>query len=547
MEQIIFQKTGNFWIDNGILGLFHSLVQYENQFLKSGISFELDSDGLVIIATGTKPRETLLLALGKIREYLSEPGIYINKSENGYRWFYDQEKDSFHFYLKNSYKPHLRNNFFSAKPDDNGKIYPPGVIKKVEKKKLVMNERQYEKYLVFKKMNEETFKAMTNKEREEGFLNGGTYYAFGRDFRKLTWDYFEEGKKVCGISGFQSKKQMDINGMYSPFFTGKESGEFNFASYLEKKPKISSKYAFALLFAPMNLRYLLVKEPNDRDFRFKHYFLIHDSNLRSLHRFYNRIHTPAEILNSHRVHYCNFENEIIGVQYEAESMMSFLISIYMQLKGEFRRDELLSKTIFTFGNDGNIFRDVKEYTKVAALFEFFKHLSQEDEWPHFLNLIRYFSEKKGDKNYETIWRNRLCDNILSFKPIAITIEQYLGSVRMKSGGGIPFLDSIITIYNQTTQPDMKSEMVEMCKSLGNRIGRYCREKNDSGILFSIRNSRNRIDFLKVLSESQFRTGISYSEEFFKELPDDPKWEEYKALVSIFAMNSFLYDPAKAKN
>jgi len=35
-----------------------------------------------------------------------------------------------------------------------------------------------------------------------------------------------------------------------------------------------------------------------------------------------------------------------------------------------------------------------------------------------------------------------------------------------------------------------------------------------------------------LAETQFRTGVSYSETFFKDLPDNSQWEEYKALVSI---------------
>lgn len=87
---------------------------------------------------------------------------------------------------------------------------------------------------------------------------------------------------------------------------------------------------------------------------------------------------------------------------------------------------------------------------------------------------------------------------------------------------------------------MKAEMVEVCKSIGNRIGAYCREKDDKGILFSIRNAKNRTEFINVLAETQFRTGVSYSETFFKDLPDDSEWEEYKSLVSIFAMNSFLY-------
>lgn len=148
---------------------------------------------------------------------------------------------------------------------------------------------------------------------------------------------------------------------------------------------------------------------------------------------------------------------------------------------------------------------------------------------------------KGDK-YDTTWRNRLCSDLLHFRCIAKTIEWYFGEVKLKEKepSSIYNLDKIISIYNNKTQFNMKSEMVEICKSIGNRIGRYCRENDNKGILFSIRNAKNRAEFLNVLAESQFRTEVSYSEEFFKSLPDTPQWEEYKALVSIFAMNSYMY-------
>jgi hypothetical protein len=167
----------------------------------------------------------------------------------------------------------------------------------------------------------------------------------------------------------------------------------------------------------------------------------------------------------------------------------------------------------------------------------------------FINFIKHFIrklERKGKIEYDSLWRNRLCKNILSFQSIYQTIESYLSEVKMREASSLAFLDKIIQIYNQNTQSIMKAEMVDICKRIGNSIGRYCREKEDKGILYAIRNCRNRIDFLKVLSESQFRTEVSFGEEFFKELPDNSHWEEYKSLVSIFAMNSFLFNPSKSK-
>jgi hypothetical protein len=284
----------------------------------------------------------------------------------------------------------------------------------------------------------------------------------------------------------------------------------------------------------------------------KNYFVLYDNNLKDLESFYDII--VANVNNLARPDFCSFETQIIGTQYESESFFNFLLSVYAQVNQRIDRDKrrgiLFKKSVFTLSNDGNIFRDVKEYTSLNALFELFDCFEDNgtDERSYrepFLNFVRYFSQRLDSGKYDTTWRNRLCSDILSFRSILKTVEWFMGEVKMKEDrGNIIFLDKIIEIYNSKTQKTMKTEMVDICKTVGNRIGAYCREKDDKGILFSIRNAKNRTEFLNVLAETQFRTEVSYSETFFKELPDDSQWEEYKALVSIFAMNSFLFKDKK---
>jgi hypothetical protein len=286
----------------------------------------------------------------------------------------------------------------------------------------------------------------------------------------------------------------------------------------------------------------------------KHYFILYDDNLKELESFYDIIN--ANINNLTKPDFCSFETQIIGTQYESESLFNFLLSVYAQVNQRINRDKrrgiLLSKSVFTLSNDDNIFRDVKEYTSLNALFELFDCFEnyKDDERSYrepFLNFIRYFTQRLDSGKYDTTWRNRLCSDILSFRSILKTIEWFLGEVKIKEDkGNILFLDKIIEIYNFKTQKNMKAEMVDICKAVGNRIGAYCRENDDKGILFSIRNAKSRTEFLNVLAETQFRTGVSYSETFFKELPDNSQWEEYKALVSIFAMNSFLFKEIEKK-
>jgi len=176
---------------------------------------------------------------------------------------------------------------------------------------------------------------------------------------------------------------------------------------------------------------------------------------------------------------------------------------------------------------------VKEYTSISDLFDLFDCYAEveNDERNYtelFINFIRYFNKRLDSGKYDTTWRNRLCSDILSFRSIHKTIEWFMGEVKIKEeSGNFAYLDKIIEIYNNKTQKNMKTEMVEICKAIGNRIGAYCREKDDKGILFSIRNAKNRTEFLNVLSETQFRTEVSYGENFFKELPDNAQWRNTK--------------------
>lgn len=535
MNSIELKKTGNFWVDNGIVGLFKIIKDRVCKNINcDGFEIKLLPERLLIASTNEASLSDLLETA---QNELSK--AYVSTSEKNYRWYYNEVEDKFCLFQKKSYRPHLRGTFFNAKPEYEGTIYLPEVLKEevVNKtpKKKNMTAKQYEAFLLFKEANKEIFnKNITAKEREEGFLNTPSKYVFGDKFNA---SFLEKGKKFCGFSDGLYKEVIDINGMYSPFLTG-TSGELNFASFLGKKQQISALYAFVALFAPYNLYFQL---QND----LKNYFILYDSNLKELSNFYNTIQPDISQLKN--ADYCNFESYITGTQYEAESLFNFLISIYKQVQTKLDKDkrrELFSKSVFTLSNDGNIFRDVKEYTSLVKLFDLFDAFTNRKQANHlndFLNLVRFFNKKIKANDYDTTWRNRLCSDILSFRSIHKTVEWFMGEVKMKEeSSNVYQLDNILEIYNQKTQLNMKPEMVDLCKRIGNSIGRYCREKDDKGILFSIRNAKNRSEFLNVLAETQFRTEVPYSEDFFKELPDGREWEEYKSLVSIFAMNSFLY-------
>jgi hypothetical protein len=606
---ITFKKTNSFWIDNGIVGLFKVLEQIKERdpILGTGENFiEYDlllgkDDLKITLLNPSNLRDSedelhpdLLTILNEAK--VTVVNTYLTTTKNA-GWFF--RDNAFVVYRKNDFKMHLKSFFTGKTPKTEGGICVPFDKKEVtrilESHKIPFNkskdgtisltERYFKNYSGKKEndkkevvipnlkvtdvkasdriMSEEEFISFFNFIEHEslltiegakpislagrGFHNTQPAHEIGNEFSST---FLEKGSKFCSFSGEKVKIADVVTGMDFPFMTGK-SGELNFASNLEGKALISSKYAFIGLFSLSQLHFL------NQD-KTKNYFILYDNDLKELSNFYNIIQIDlSQLKNSN---YCNFTTSMYNLEFESETLFNFALSIYKQVKGKLgkdKRNQLFSKSVFTFTNDGNIFRDVKQYSSLNSLFDLFEAFGESSDekmnFEHFLNFIRFFIKKmktsKGEK-YDTTWRNRLCSDLLNFRSIAKTIEWYFGEVRLKEEkpSAIFYLDKIISIYNSKTQFNMKSEMVDLCKSIGNRIGRYCREANngsgDKGVLYSIRNSKNRIEFLKTLSESQFKTQVLIGEDFFKNLPDTPQWEEYKALVSIFAMNSFLYVPDK---
>lgn len=601
-KDIVFQKTGNFWMDNGIVGLFRILEKLKEDNKINDVNVKLTTNALTLSINtegedneqaqldlfgekSTQDKEDIpefiLEALNKAKDFATSN--YLGFTKN-YGWIY--QNGEFKEYQKTDFKMHLKpffvgktgipegslnlpsgNDLINILKEANLKIKidsPKNTVelldfelqsfeskkdKVVKKTNLILSTKKGEKgesernrnmslnelkgFLTF--MSENHKKILPDGKTKfevttKGYLNNPPKYNIGSNFAD---NFLKIGKRVCAFSGEKLAAIDSVTGMDYPFLTGKR-GEMNFASHLNIKPMISAKYSFIALFSFYNLHYSLQDE-------LKNYFVIYDSNLKELNNFYHGIESSIDQIRN--VDYANFKNELIGTQHEQEALFAFVISIFKQSQARLQKDlrkDVLTKIIFTFTNDGNIFRDVKEYTSLESMFDLLSSFQEAGVLTNFLSLVQSLQKKLKENKYDTTYRNRFSSAVLNFQSIHSIIELFLGEVRIKEEKPFPLgkLDDIISIYNKKIS-DMDNKMVELCKSVGNRIGRYCRETDDKGILFSIRNVRNRIDFLKVLSESQFRTEVLYSEEFFTRLPDTPQWEEYKSLVSIFAMNSYL--------
>lgn len=540
MDNIRIEKTGNFWIDNGIVGLYKILSELEKEEC-----YELTASGLEF---SFEEERDLVDILNKARQEVV--AHYLKKTGN-FGWIY--KNTAFDVYERTDFKMHLKPFFTGKTPKTEGALLVPDA-KESElggKGRRMTNSE----YAGFQKFRENNAGRIENNKKlkieNKGFINNPPAYEIGNDF---SFEFFERGKNICSISGRKYKLTSVVTGMDYPFLTGK-SGELNFSSFLKGKPQLSTLYSFVALFSFYNLNYLLQDD-------MKHYFVLYDGNLESLSEFLNTVIIKIEQLS--KPDFCSFETEIIGTVYESEALFNFLLSTYNQLKLDFEEEKyderkLFTKSVFTLSNDGNIFREVKEYTSLTDLFNLFEAFAfdnkEQSYFNHFKNFVKHFTQRLDSGKYDTIWRDRLCDEILNFKSIVGTLESYLGEVKIKEEkGSIPYLDKILFIYNQKTNNKMNADLVKLCQNIGINIGIYAYAEKDRSCLYSLRNAKSRVEFLKALELIQFRIMESdkvadqYKTknylEFFTNLPDGRDWEEIKSMVSIFSMNSYLHEKQK---
>ena len=536
LSKIAIKKTGNFWLDAGLVGLANSLKEVvrdhhldeddESTIAKS----ELDANSFSLMAES--PGINLLKILKSTK---ANNQNYLLRKTGNKGWILNHNEE-FEVYEKTDFFMHLKPFFAGKTPIHEGKVVHVPEGKSYKGNALILNDEQSKAFLKFKNANEDC------RLKDEGFIHECPKYSLGSE---VTEDIFSEGKNFCQFGKASFKKVEEVTGIHFPFLSSYGRGEINFAPNLSKKPKISSLYAFVSEFS---FRQLYFQSQADR----VHYFLVHDPSLKEM-RDFNYELTGSFTKRADNL-WQNFKSVIPGCTYSSENILVFLLSMYSQIKNELKRDRLFTKKIYTFSTDKKLFSNVTVFSKMYRLFDFFRYAGDQALNEFFKSLI----EKKGDK-YETIHRDKVANKILNFLPINHEIELFLSEVRLTDGIPLKNCQNIVSNYNEFINL-MDENSIELCKKVGLMIGGYVAESGDKRILYAIRNARNRIDFLKVLSEGQFRMADYYEiklkqrddnleeekvyapvigHDFIVKIPGDRTWSEFKSLVSIFAMNFYM--------
>lgn len=115
MNNLKIEKTGNFWIDNGIVGLYRILCDLGCEDF-CGIT----ADGLELSFDN---EDSLVEMLNKAR--IDVVSNYLKKTEN-FGWVYT-DKSEFELYQRTDFKMHLKPFFTGKTPKTEGALLIPEV------------------------------------------------------------------------------------------------------------------------------------------------------------------------------------------------------------------------------------------------------------------------------------------------------------------------------------------------------------------------------------------------------------------------------------
>lgn len=568
MQTISFQRTANFWLDNGIIGLYRILMALFSDDRQTGSDLDIKLTPNALIVTANDLTKVMNAALGLVTEHY----LYV-KDDNNFGWMYVQDKNRFETYVKKNWALHLKGFFKGKTPETEGGLLTKEAAKALKekgkslsRKKAVMSDSQEVAFHKFLEANNLYIPKKGDKKEKgkikisgEGVLNTSPVYELKDKFELQMND---EGRALCLLSGVFVKSAKKMAGTNYPFVTG-ESGEINFASNLSAELAMSSLFAFVSMFSHYNLFYSGQDEAWN-------YFALFDTNLESLNDFYTHLLNKSEETDEKRKIWCNFKKAIMVTNYPNETLLNFLLSAYTHIDRELYRDKMLTKTVYSFAHDGSIFQSVREFSKIDPLFRLFdklqeQGLTKERVLPWLFGCFKRVQLKHGKPQDDTFYRESFSSRILDFTDLYDVIEEFLFEVglredeRKKVNHSIPnwALNIFIKTYYLEVL-NMDKQMLDRCVSLGMRIGNLCKadgEKGNRDVLYRLRNAKNLNEFLAVLEFAQYKLeGKSYSYDSggkthkienlsigkpFIENLDENSWERYKSLVSIFAMNAFL--------
>lgn len=565
-------STGDFWIDNGIVGMMRQMqLQKIND---NGISVEptrITPDCSFIVLRGT--REAVSGMLSKLKDALCEiGGPYIIETNND-GWYYDLNKRQPETYRKRDFRLHLKSFFgqLTGMPEDGKKSRPISSLPANERESI---ERFLSNHPLLK-----TYGVPKDK-GDAGESSLGKFYT-SKLAPKLEWKpLIDPGSDICSFSGEGFETALDVKGYYYPLLVDKQKME-TFYSGHKVATRIGSPYALASLHAPMMAYYTRIDQN-------EWIYLFPDAPTLGLIEEAHQMFSMVRIDSAQKAIFCNFRatKPRIITHYPNETILCFLVSIFMHTKddldelGRFpeeiseeikvpdtgiedqnvaqielsptivedwksmiTKEELVRRMVENMGGLGLVLLRISESTKEIVRFpligDVFDLLFKiHKSGGKIVNFLRSFErENLGKKSQRSLPREELAKRFLRLEPMMAIVEDFLFEREANRWGPIPSCDEIINVYAKEVE-GMDELILSVCKEQGGIIGAKAYDSRNMGPLYDLRNSKTMDQFIKSLEQVPFELGVSVQEELLK-IAEKENWARIKSLVVIYAMNTYL--------
>lgn len=370
---------------------------------------------------------------------------------------------------------------------------------------------------------------------------------------------FSKKKTVCDICG-EMNYAIDAKMWMFPF-TVELSKFSNFYSGLKKGTKLCPRCALAGLAG--YLGWLWKAQGKDK----LHVFIFY-SDLQTMYRL--RMNVFKYLEYSEDLKGGNIPLEFSG-SYIHETILGLLLRLFRELKSRERKlskegEELLKEiigesieekplTLFAFsGTPGKAFNmdTMVEFSEFKTLYRLYTKWSELfsniEGKPHDIvrNVFKQFYKKERN-NLNSIWRDRIAWAIMKLEDPSLFIEDFLFETKTKLEFGT--IDIFELYWKEVI--GMDKTLLNVLRGFGHNLGQVACEKEEMGLLYTLRNAKNPDDFYKVLNDIQFRLGLTIPEDILhiekgEKIKGNP-WLRVKTLLSIYSMNSYLWKKSKNKS
>ncbi|MGC8893237.1 MAG: hypothetical protein ACP5QG_00130 [candidate division WOR-3 bacterium] len=295
-----------------------------------------------------------------------------------------------------------------------------------------------------------------------------------------------------------------------------------------------------------------------------HMFIFHSDDLGFLSRFLDTIR-PIIASEESKSKATNFSTDFFGEGLH-ETMLGFLFYVFSKLYEQetskqveevfsllLGQEKSVRANLILMGISGQTKKGFNmtgftEFSKLEPLYRLYRSWRKGEVDPS--QIIKQFMTKEG-KSWNSIWREQVARGITDFSEIAQPIEDFLYMARIKEDNPYPIKDlsQFLSIYHQEVLK-MDEDTIKLLAWFGHSLGSKCREENEMGLLYSLRNAKNVDDYLKTLNDIQFRLEMTTPEDIIRiekgeKIAGQP-WQRIKTLLSIYAMNSFLWKGSEKK-